>query len=70
MFVAHQNKFIEGELITGSSSGAEATIGKYRANPVQNIQQLLDYADVDKTISGFLSKFRNSFLTSVPDKLY
>ena len=70
LFVAHQNKFVEGELITGSSSGAEATIGKYRANPVQNIQQLLDYADVDKTISGFLSKFRNSFLTSVPDRLY
>jgi len=70
LFVAHQNKFIEGELITGSSSGAQATIGKYRANPVQNIQQLLDYADVDKTISGFLSKFRNSFLTSVPDRLY
>ena len=63
LFVAHQNKFVEGELITGSSSGAEATIGKYRANPVQNIQQLLDYADVDKTISGFLSKFRNAFLT-------
>jgi len=70
LFVAHQNKFIEGELIIGSSSGAEATIGKYRANPVQNIQQLLDYADVDKSISGFLSKFRNSFLTSVPDTLH
>ena len=70
LFVSHQNKFIEGELITGSSSSAQATIGKYRANPVQNIQQLLDYADVDKTISGFLSKFRNSFLTSVPDRLY
>ena len=70
LFVAHQNKFIEGELITGSSSGAQATIGKYRANPVQNIQQLLDYADVDKTISGFLTKFRNAFLTSVPDRLY
>src|SRR6056300_685771 len=69
LFVTHQNKFIEGELITGSSSGAQANIGKYRANPVQNIQQLLDYADVDKTISGFLTKFRNSFLTSIPDSL-
>ena len=69
LFVSHQNKFIEGELITGSSSSAQATIGKYRANPVQNIQQLLDYADVDKTISGFLSKFRNSFLTSIPENL-
>ena len=70
LFVSHQNKFKEGELITGSSSGAQATIGKYRANPIQNIQQLLDYADVDKTISGFLSKFRNSFLTSVPENLH
>ena len=69
LFVAHQNKFIEGELITGSTSNAQATILKYRANPVQNIQQLLDYADVDKTIQGFLSKFRNSFLTSIPDRL-
>ena len=69
LFVTHQNKFIEGELITGTSSGAQANIGKYRANPVQNIQQLLDYADVDKTISGFLTKFRNSFLTSIPDTL-
>jgi hypothetical protein len=69
LFVTHQNKFIEGELITGSSSAAQATIGKYRVNPVQNIQQLLDYADADKTISGFLSKFRNSFLTSIPENL-
>jgi hypothetical protein len=69
LFVTHQNKFIEGELITGSSSGAQATIKKYRANPVQNIQQLLEYADVDKTISGFLTKFRNTFLTSIPDTL-
>ena len=70
LFVTHQNKFIEGELITGSTSSAQATIGKYRANPVQNIQQLLDYADVDKTIQGFLTKFRNSFLTSIPDTLH
>ena len=70
LFVTHQNKFIEGELITGSTTAAQATIGKYRANPVQNIQQLLDYADVDKTIQGFLTKFRNSFLTSIPDSLH
>ena len=45
-------------------------MNKYRSNPVQNIQQLLDYADVDKTIQGFLTKFRNSFLTSIPDSLH
>ena len=70
LFVSHNNKFNEGELITGSVSGAQATLDKYRANPIQNIQQLLDYADVDKTISGFLNKFRNSFLTSIPETLH
>ena len=69
LFVTHQNKFIEGELIIGSTSAAEATILKYRANPVQNIQQLLDYPDPDKTIQGFLTKFRNAFLSSIPDTL-
>ena len=70
LFIAHQNKFVAGEIITGSTSGAQATIGRYTANPIQNIQQLLDYADVDKTISRFLTNFRNAFLTSVPDKIH
>ena len=70
LFVAHQNKLVAGEIITGSSSGAQATIGRYTANPIQNIQQLLDYADVDKTINRFLINFRNAFLTSVPDKIH
>ena len=70
LFVSHQNKFIEGEIITGQSSGAKATILKYRANPVQNIQQLLDYANTDKTIQGFLTRFRNAFLTSIPEDLH
>ncbi len=70
LFVTHNNKFIDGELITGSSSAAQASISQYRANPVQNIQQLLDYADVDKTLASFLLKFRNSFLTSIPDRLH
>ena len=70
LFVTHNNKFIDGELITGSSSAAEASISQYRANPVQNLQQLLDYADVDKTLASFLLKFRNSFLTSIPDRLH
>jgi len=69
LYITAQNKFIEGELITGGTSGAEATISTYRANPVQNIQQLLDYPDPDKTIQGFLTKFRNSFLQSIPDSL-
>ena len=39
------------------------------SNPVQNIQQLLDYPDPDKTIQAFLTKFRNAFLQSIPDTL-
>ena len=69
LYISAQNKFVEGELIVGATSGAEATISTYRANPVQNIQQLLDYPDPDKTIQGFLTKFRNAFLQSIPDKL-
>ena len=69
LYITTQNKFIEGELIVGATSGAEATISTYRANPVQNIQQLLDYPDPDKTIQGFLTKFRNAFLQSIPDNL-
>ena len=69
LFVSHQNKFEVGELIVGSTSGAEATIATYKANPVQNIQQLLDYPDPDKTIQSFLTKFRNAFLQSIPDSL-
>jgi hypothetical protein len=69
LYISAQNKFIEGELIVGATSAAEATISTYRANPVQNIQQLLDYPDPDKTIQGFLTRFRNAFLQSIPDTL-
>ena len=69
LFVQDQNKFIEGEKITGSTSGAEANIVSYTVNPVQSIQQLLDYPDPDKTIQSFLTKFRNAFLQSIPDNL-
>ena len=65
-----QNRFLQvGELIVGSVSGAKATIAKYQGNPVQNIQQLLEYVDVDDTITDFLDQFRNTYLTAVPTTL-
>ena len=70
IFINAENKFIEGETISGSISSSIATVAKYRANPVQNIQQLLDYPDPDKTIQGFLIKFRNAFLQTIPETLY
>ena len=56
-------------MVTGSQSGANGTIQDYRANPVQNIQQLLEYANVDSTINKFLDNFRDSFLDGVVDNL-
>ena len=69
LYVSSQQKFITNETITGGTSGSSATISKYRANPVQNIQQLLDYADVDNTIYDFLDQMRDSFMESIPSTL-
>jgi hypothetical protein len=69
LFITSQNRFKTGETITGSASGATATIGKYRANPIQNIQQLLNYADSDTTISDFLSEMRKSFMSGITENL-
>ncbi len=69
IYITSQQKFITGETITGGTSGSEGTVVEYRANPVQNIQQLLDYADVDNTIYDFLDKMRDSFMTDIPDNL-
>ena len=41
IYITSQQKFITGEVITGATSGSTATVSEYRANPVQNIQQLL-----------------------------
>ena len=50
LYISSQQKFITGETFTGGTSGATGVITEYRANPIQNIQQLLEYADVDNTI--------------------
>ena len=65
-----QNRFLRvGEVVVGSSSGARGTISKYQGNPVQTIQQLLEYANIDKTITDFLDQFRDSYLTAIPNTL-
>ena len=62
-------KFDVGEVITGQTSGAQGNITQYRGNPIQNIQQLLEYADVDNTIFDFLNQMRESFMTAIPNSL-
>lgn len=69
LFVVAQDKFIKGETILGSSSNASAVINNYRPNPVNNIQELLNFRDPDKAISNFLINFRNEFLATLPENL-
>lgn len=65
-----QNRFFQvKEAIVGATSGARGTISKYQGNPVQNIQQLLEYVNIDKTISDFLDQFRDTYLTAIPNTL-
>ena len=58
LYITSQQLFITGETITGGTSGSTATVDEYRANPVQNIQQLLEYGNTDTTIHDFLEKLR------------
>ena len=69
LYITANSKFITGETITGSLSGTEGVIGKYRANPVENINQLLDYTDINDTLDDFFENFRNTFLNTIPTNL-
>ena len=69
LFISAQDKFIIGETILGSSSTASAIVDNYKPNPVQTIQELLNFRDPDKVISNFLSNFRNEILNTIPDTL-
>ena len=69
LYIEANRHFQVGEIIVGGTSSASATIGKYQGNPVQNIQQLLEYVNIDKTVSDYLDHFRNTYLTAVPNTL-
>ena len=69
LFISAQDKFVQDEVIIGATSTARATIFNYKPNPVNNIQDLLNFRDPDKAISNFLTKFRNEFLNTLPEVL-
>ena len=69
LFISSQQLFETGETVTGGTSGASGVVTQYRANPVQNIQQLLAYADIDNTIYDFIEEFRKSFMAGIPSNL-
>ena len=66
LFISSQQKFIVGETVTGGTSSATGIITKYRGNPVQNIQQLMDYANTDNTTDAFLDQMLEQFVHVVP----
>ena len=47
----------------------QVVISNYTANPVQNIQQLLEYADIDDTVDQFFDEFKEAFLKTIPKDL-
>ena len=69
LFISGQQQFQTGETITGGTSSATGTVVRYRANPIQNLQQLLEYANTDNTIYDFLDQLRESFMNAIPKNL-
>ena len=69
LFISSQNDFLIGEQVIGSTSNATGIISDYTANPVQNIQQLMEYADIDDTIDSFFEQFKEAFLRTIPRDL-
>ena len=69
LFITGQQLFETGETITGATSGAQGVVTEYRGNPIQNIQQMLEYANVDNTLFDFLDQMRDSFMTAIPETL-
>jgi hypothetical protein len=69
LFISCNQRFELQETIIGSSSGATAVVNSYRANPVQTIQQLLDYANTDNTTALMLDEMYRQFLNAIPSTL-
>ena len=69
LIITAQDKFIDNEIIIGSSSGGKANITNYKPNPVNNIVDLVNFRDPDGVINHFLKNMRDEFLTTLPESL-
>lgn len=69
IYITSNQRFEVGEQIKGLTSNNEAELVTYKANPVQNIQQLLEYADIDNTVWEYFDQFREAFLAVIPNTL-
>ena len=50
------------ETITGMTSGMEAKVASFKASPLHAVNNLLSYADIDKTSGDFMEYFRRDFM--------
>ena len=55
-------QFEPDEIVIGKTSGMEAKVASFKASPLQAANNLLSYADVDKTSGDFLEYFRRDFM--------
>ena len=69
LYITGQQRFETGELVTGGTSGSTGTVSAYQANPIQSIQQMLEYANVDNTLYEFLDNMRDEFMNAIPESL-
>ena len=69
LYTTANQRFEAHEIIKGLTSGAEAELIEYKGNPVQNIQQLLEYGDIDNTVWDYFTQFREAFLKVIPNTL-
>ena len=69
IYITSNKGFELNETITGLTSGATATLIEFKTNPIQNIQQMLDYGNIDNAIFEYFDQFRNAFLNVIPNTL-
>ena len=68
LIISAQDKFIDTEVVVGSSSGAQANITNYKPNPVNNIADLVNFRDPDNVINHYLTNMRDEFLATLPEQ--
>ncbi len=62
-------QFLPDETIVGQNSGYTAKVDSFEGGALFAANNLLDYADVDKTTGDFLEYFRKDFMPSIDTKI-
>ena len=64
-----ESQFLPEETIVGQNSGYTAKAKSFEGGALFAANNLLDYADVDKTTGDFLEYFRRDFMPSIDTKI-